>query len=157
MELYIREAKRTDLKILKKFEQDVIQFERPFAPNLKEDPISYYDLFDLMQRDDAQVLVGVADGRVVASGYALIKNSKPYFKEAKHAYLGFMYVEPEYRGKNINGEIVSRLLDWIKRKNLVEIQLEVYAENQSAIKAYAKAGFKPDLLKMRLNLDDIEG
>jgi len=28
--------------------------------------------------------------------------------------------------------------------------LDVYAENQSAIKAYTKLGFKPDLLKMRL-------
>ena len=36
----IREAVTDELKILKEFEQGVIQYERPFAPNLKKDPIS---------------------------------------------------------------------------------------------------------------------
>jgi len=153
--LNIREAAEADLKTLKNFEQEVIRYERPFAPNLKEDPIIYYDILDLMLRDDALVLVGVIDDRIIASGYALIKKSKPYIKEAKHAYLGFMYVEPAYRGRNVNGEIVSKLLVWAKRKHLTEIQLDVYAENESALKAYTKAGFKPDLLKMRINLDEL--
>lgn len=33
-----------------------------------------------------------------------------------------------------------------------EIQLEVYAENESALKAYTKIGFRPDILQMRLDL-----
>ena len=44
----IREAVLEDLPILKEFEQGVIQYERPFAPNLKKDPINYYDLEDLI-------------------------------------------------------------------------------------------------------------
>ncbi len=31
-----------------------------------------------------------------------------------------------------------------------EIRLDVYAQNESAIKAYEKAGFEPHLLTMRL-------
>ena len=35
-------------------------------------------------------------------------------------------------------------------KNIKEIQLDVYSKNKSALKAYEKLGFNPDLLKMRL-------
>ena len=147
----IREAVLKDLPILKMFEQEIIQFERPFASNLKEDPITYYDLKDLILRKNAQVLVALIENEIIASGYALIMNSKPYFKPEQIAYLGFMYVAPQHRGKGINGRITEKLIDWAKSKKLSEIQLDVYAANESAVKAYEKIGFKPDLLKMRLN------
>jgi len=149
--LEIREAVPEDLPILKEFEQGVIQYERPFAANLKKDPITYYDLEDLILRKDALVLVAILENEIIASGYALILNSKPYFEPDQYAYLGFMYVAPEHRGKGVNGKITEKLIDWALSRNLSEIQLDVYAANESAIKAYQKMGFKPDLLKMRLN------
>jgi len=147
----IREAVLEDLPILKKFEQEIIQFERPFASNLKADPITYYDLKELIVREDAQVLVALVEEEIVGSGYALIKNSMPYFEPDQYAYLGFMYVTPPHRGKGINRRITEKLLEWAGARNLPEIQLDVYAANESALKAYHKMGFKPDLLKMRLN------
>ena len=147
----IREAVLEDLPILKKFEQEIIKFERPFASNLKDDPITYYDLKDLIVRNDAQVLVALLEEKIIGSGYALIKNSVPYFEPEQYAYLGFMYVTPPHRGKGINGRITEKLMEWAGSSNLSEIQLDVYAANESALKAYQKMGFKPDLLKMRLN------
>jgi GNAT superfamily N-acetyltransferase len=150
----MREAVLEDLPILQEFEQGIIQFERPFASNLKDDPISYYDLKDLIVRKDAQVLVALIENEIIASGFALIRNSRPYFKPEQYAYLGFMYVSPEHRGRGINGKIIEKLIDWALSRNLNEIQLDVYAENESAIMAYKKVGFKPDLLKMRLNTSE---
>ena len=49
IDVEFREAEIADLPTLKNFEQEVIRYERPFAPNLKDDPISYYYLADLMQ------------------------------------------------------------------------------------------------------------
>jgi len=153
LEIKIREAKIDDLSTLKSFEQAIILYERPFAPNLKEDPISYYDLGNLIERKDADIVVATIDGEIVGSGYSLIKNSKPYFKPEQYAYLGFMFVLPEHRGKGINKVILECLIDKAKERNITEIQLEVYAENESALKAYKKIGFKPDILKMRLNTE----
>ncbi len=149
----IREAETNDLNTLKLFEQAVILYERPFAPNLKKDPIEYYDLTNLIQRKDADMLVATVDGKIVGSGYSLIKNSEQYKKPEQYAYLGFMYVLPEYRGKGINRKIIECLIDKTKERNITEIQLDVYAENESALNAYKKVGFKPDLLKMRLNTE----
>jgi len=154
IEIQIREAEFNDIDKLKLFEQGVIQYERPFAPNLKDDPIVYYDLRNLMEREDARIAVACIDTEIVGSGYALIKDSRPYKQPEKFAYLGFMYVLPKYRGKGINGKIIDDLILWAKQKKLTEIQLDVYAENTSAINAYRKRNFKPDLLKMRLNTEE---
>lgn len=152
--IQIREATIEDLPTLKQFEQELIKYERPFAPNLKEDPITYYNIEAFITNKDAQLLVAVIDHQLVGSGYALIKKSAPYKKPDQYAYLGFMYVSPDHRGKSINGKITQQLIDWATSRNISEIQLDVYADNLSAISAYAKSGLKPDLLKMRLNTND---
>jgi len=149
----IRAAELHEIDQLRRIEQEIIRYERPFDPNLKDDPISYYDLQHLIEREDARVTVATIDDKIVGSGYALIKESKPYKKHERHAYLGFMFVFPEYRGKGINGKIIDDLIEWAKSRNLKEIQLEVYAENESAVKAYKKRKFKSDLLRMCLNIE----
>ena len=107
LNLQIRKAVVNDLIHLKGFEQEIIKFERPFDPTLKQDPITYYDLLELIHRKDAQVIVATIGEQLVGSGYALIKNAKPYNTYKQYAYLGFMYVKPNFRGKGINGKIVE--------------------------------------------------
>ena len=154
IDMKIRKAAIEDLDRLKLFEQEIVRYERPFAPNLKDDPIQYYDLLHLIQRKDALVIVATIEEEIIGSGYALIRNSKPYKKPEQFAYLGFMYVAPKFRGIGVNGKIIDNLIDWANERNLTEIQLDVYAENESAINAYKKRNFKPDLLKMRWNTEE---
>ena len=153
-EIKIRKATLLDLKQLLVFEQDLIKAERPFDPTLKPDPINYYDLKSLLISPLAEVLVAEADNKVIASGYARIDKSKPFLKHTTHAYLGFMYVIPEYRGQGINKKIMDVLKDWAVSQNITEFRLEVYYDNISAIKAYEKDGFSRYSLEMRYNLDD---
>jgi len=153
-EIKIRKATLLDLKQLLVFEQDLIKAERPFDPTLKPDPINYYDLKSLLISPLAEVLVAEADNKVIASGYVRIDRSKPFLKHSTHAYLGFMYVLPEYRGQGINKQIMDALKDWAVSKNITEFRLEVYYDNISAIKAYEKVGFSRYSLEMRYNLDD---
>lgn len=153
-DITIRKATLDDLTILQEFEQAIIRFERPFAPNLREDPISYYDLASLIQHKDAHVVVAETAEEIIGSGYALIKKNSAYKKPDQYAYLGFMYVKPSYRGQGVNGHIIDHLIDWTKQKNITELQLDVYAENEVALRAYKKKGFSAELLTMRLNLED---
>ena len=60
-----------------------------------------------------------------------------------------MFAVPEFRGQGINQLIIEKLMQWAADHKLTEIQLEVFAENKSAISAYTKAGFRADLIKMR--------
>lgn len=146
-----REATEQDLEILLEFEQGVVTAERPFNSTLIEGEIHYYDLKYLIQSPEATVIVAEENDEIVASGYALIKKSEKYYNQfEQYSYLGFMYVKPEYRGRGINKVITDELLSWSKSKGISEVRLDVYAQNESAIKAYEKAGFEPHLLTMRL-------
>jgi len=154
MEIIIRQAKESEINVLIEFEQGIVEAERPFDNTLKPGQIHYFDLLELIKSREAEVLVAVVDDQLVGSGYAKLLDAKPYQKYEKNAYLGFMYVRPEYRGQGINKMILHRLIDWAKERNISEVRLQVYEENTSAIKAYAKAGFKPNLLEMRMEIDD---
>ncbi|MFS4430464.1 GNAT family N-acetyltransferase [Chryseobacterium sp. S90] len=146
-----REATEQDLEILLEFEQGVVTAERPFNSTLIEGEIHYYDLKHLIKSPDATVIVAEENNEIVASGYALIKKAaKDYYQFKEYAYLGFMYVKPDNRGKGINKVITDELISWSKSRGISEVRLDVYAQNESAIKAYEKAGFEPHLLTMRL-------
>ena len=147
----IREATASDLPTLLDFEQALIAYERPFAPQLRKGKISYYDISAYIKAEDIRVVVAEIAGELVGSGYALIKENKVYKAPQYYVYLGFMYVIPKYRGQGINGQIMKDLINWGKAQGYTEFQLDVYAENESAIKAYAKAGLVPEILTMRID------
>lgn len=152
MTLEIRAAIETEIETLLDFEKGIIEAERPFDNSLKKGEIHYYDLLDLIKSKKAEVLVALIDNEIVGSGYAKILKANLYQKYNEYAYLGFMYVKPTVRGQGINRKIVNRLIDWAHQRNLTEVRLEVYDENTIAKNAYLKAGFKPNLLEMRLEI-----
>ena len=153
-EINIRKAVPGDLEQLLIFEQDLIKTERPFDPTVKPDPVNYYDLKAMLIAPHIEVVVAETNNTIIASGYARIDKSKPFLKHQQHAYLGFMYVLPEYRGKGINKLIIDTLKNWAASQNIHEFRLEVYFDNIPAIKAYEKIGFSKYSLEMRYNLDE---
>lgn len=146
----IRPATLEDLPILYDFEQGIITAERPFDPTLKPGHINYYDLKALIESDLASVILAEDRGQIVASGYAKILGASEFLAHDSYAYLGFMFVKPEFRGKGIITDILDELKSWSKSKGISEVRLEVYDDNDPAIRAYEKAGFKKHMVEMRL-------
>lgn len=148
----VRKATESEIEILLGFEKEIINAERPFDSTLKDGEIHYYNLIELIRAKGAEVLVAVVDNEIIGSGYAKILPAEPFQKYREYAYLGFMYVKPAFRGQGINQKILNGLINWAKGQNLTEVRLEVYDQNAMAKNAYLKAGFKPNLLEMRLEI-----
>ena len=148
----IRRARIDELPLLLEFEQSLINSERPFDDTFIPERFHYYDIALMIEQPDAEVLVAEIDDEVIGSGHARIKDAKHYDQTGQFAYLGFMYVKPEHRGKGINRMIIEALINWAKGKGLTEARLQVYDENVSAVKAYEKVGFKKQLVVMRRSL-----
>ncbi|PRX53054.1 GNAT family N-acetyltransferase [Flagellimonas meridianipacifica] len=146
----IRDATLEDLPTLLEFEQGIITAERPFDSTLGKDPLSYYDLKEMVLDDNTCVIVAEVDGILVGSGYGISKKARHYLDHDNYAYLGFMFTHPEYRGMGINALIVDELVSWSKSQGFIEIRLTVYEDNIPAIKAYEKVGFKKHLVEMRM-------
>lgn len=154
MSIVIRKATPSDLETLLRFEQGVVRAERPYDPTLKEGAIRYYDIAGMLASDEVQFLVATSGSRAIGCGFARIEPSKPFLRHAHHAYLGLMYVDPEFRGGGVNGKILDSLKRWCRSRNVREMRLEVYHDNSTAVRAYEKAGFASLYVQMRLHLDD---
>tara|TARA_R110000868_G_scaffold120446_1_gene319639 strand:- start:70 stop:531 length:462 start_codon:yes stop_codon:yes gene_type:complete len=150
--IHIRKALLSDLAILLEFEQGIITAERPYDPTLKKEKIHYYDIEKMISAPEVEVLVATIGSVIVGSGYARIETAKPYLKHQNYAYLGFMFTHPDHRGKGINSKIIESLKEWCRIQDILELRLDVYNDNPSAIKAYEKVGFKKHLINMRLGL-----
>jgi ribosomal protein S18 acetylase RimI-like enzyme len=151
----IRRATLDDLDVLLRFEQGIIETERPLDVTIRTgDDVHYYDLASLIASQDAEVLVAEVDSQIVGSGYAHIRNSDDYLRHRQHSYLGFMYVVPEYRRRGINRLLLEALEGWSVSKGVTEIRLEVYAENAPAIRAYERFGYNSLILEMRKGLTE---
>ncbi|NRB82075.1 MAG: GNAT family N-acetyltransferase, partial [Saccharospirillaceae bacterium] len=60
-------------------------------------------------------------------------------------------VEFSHRGKGINNQIMNKLLSWSESQGANDFYLDVYSKNESAIKAYQKAGFEPCMIQMKIS------
>ena len=151
-QLFIRPATLEDIPQLLLFEQAIIETERPMDVTIKEEKTSYYNLNQLINASNSMLLVGELGGKLIASGYARMEDAKDYNKHGHYAYLGFMYVVKEHRGKGMNQLIIEELMHWCRIQKIYEVRLDVYATNLAAIKAYQKIGFEPNLINMRMEL-----
>ena len=142
-----------DLPILGDFLQMLVEAERPFDETIRDGKVIYYDLQELIESDDAELLVLEKDGALIGCGYARIQKAKSYLKYQEYAHLGFMFVVPEYRGLGLNQRLIAELKNWVLSKGIKEVRLEVYEENIGALKAYEKAGFKKLLSTMRCEIE----
>ena len=150
LNLIIREANLDDISTLLELEQCVIEAEKPFNASIKTEKTHYYDLDDLITSKDSCLIVVEDSSDIIATGYAQIRESKVALNHEKHSYLGFMFVSPEHRGKAINQKVMNHLVEWSKGRGITDFYLDVYSQNESAIKAYQKAGFEPCLVEMKL-------
>lgn len=151
-EISFRSAIVDDLPVLYEFEQGIVNAERPFDPTLKNGHINYYDLKEMIESIDIEVIVAIANDEIIASAYVKSKTAKSYLKFGNYAYIGFMYVKPEYRGKGISQKVIEKLLSWAKSRNFNELRLDVYDDNLKAVKAYEKFGFKKHMVEMRMKI-----
>jgi len=154
--IFIRSATPEDLPTLKAFEQGIVKAERPFDHTLKPDPISYYDIGALVSDPTAEVAVAVLDGNRIGSGYTKKKRSRDYVDNEFHASIGFLFVDPNHRGRGVNRLVLDHLFAWAREQNLPEVHLTVYPENTAAIRAYEKVGFRPYLSEMHVNLNEAD-
>jgi RimJ/RimL family protein N-acetyltransferase len=151
-ETTFRPATTEDIGALRQFEQGIVSAERPYDPTLRPEGVQYYDIEAMLRADNVRFIVAERGERLLGCGFARVDSAKPYLNHARQAYLGLMYVDPDFRGQSINGAIVERLKQWCRDQGVTELRLDVYSDNSVALGAYEKAGFRRHMIEMRLQL-----
>ena len=152
--MIIRPATHDDIPCLRRYERDLIEVERAFDPDLLPDGLTYYDVKALIENEDSQLLVAASNDSILACGYVQIRDAKPIYHHKKVAYVGFLYVAPDARGRGLVQQIIDKLIEWSRSRGLSHIELGVYRENTGAISAYQRAGFETIAQTMVKRLDD---
>ncbi|HTL10037.1 MAG TPA: GNAT family N-acetyltransferase, partial [Chitinophagaceae bacterium] len=117
----IRAATMEDIPALLAFEQGVITAERPFDAGILPDPVHYYNLPEMIHAPHIALMVAVKEGMIVASGYARIEQARHFYHYQQHAYLGFMFTHPAYRGQGINQQIIAALKQWAIEQKVYDL------------------------------------
>lgn len=154
MDITIREATEEDIPELLALEQVLVRAERPFDPTIREDPVWYHNIPELVADPESRFVVAESLGRVVACAFGTKKQPRHYLDHDAYAYLGLMVTEEPHRGKGINGLLIEDLKRWAVGRGLFEMRLTVYDGNQAAIRAYEKAGFARHIAEMRFRAAD---
>ncbi|MDT7891404.1 MAG: GNAT family N-acetyltransferase [Thermoproteota archaeon] len=97
---------------------------------------------NILARDRNSIAVAELDSKII--GYALfnLNASEPFKVKEKWAYISDLFVEKEYRRKEIGTNILKYIENLSKEKNVKKIRLIVWKDNEIAIKFYEKNGFK---------------
>ena len=64
-----------------------------------------------------------------------------YYELYDRFELAYIEVDIKYRNKNVGSKMMDYLIDVGKKKNIINITLEVNVNNQSALNLYKKYGF----------------
>ena len=109
--------------------------------NIKEQERFYIHLLARIKKDDSCVIVTEIDGEVV--GFA--STDYHYAKYGSENLIGLcdnIYIEKEYRNKNLMNPMIDWMITYGKSYGMKEMQFEtVY--NPSLIKFWERKGFKP--------------
>ena len=150
----IRKAVAADIPALRILEKELIEHERKIIPAIKDGDDVYYQNIPALINDavNTLVLVMTINGEVIGCGMGQIRKNEHYYKDECFGYIGMMSIAHNYRGNGYGPLIIEELINWLKTKNVNEVQLKAFAGNHGALKAYKKLGFENFSIDMKLEI-----
>jgi len=113
------------------------EYDKFFWPNWEEE--FKEEISDDVANENGVVFLAYGGDEPV--GYVYAK----YCKECYYFLVDELFVNENYRGNNIGGELLEMAMEWGKRFN-VPIRVEIFEWNKKALDFYLKQGFKIDSL-----------
>lgn len=153
MEIKIREAKLLDIEIIDIFQNGIGDHERSLDSNIKKKgKIRYYTLKDIEKMifdDNSVIFIAEVNDKPIGCGFGSIqKNHADWSRHEFKGNIGMMFVKEKYRSQGVGKLILEKLLKWFKKRKIKDIRLQVYQNNDIAVNAYKKSGFREYISEM---------
>jgi len=100
-------------------------------------------------------LIAELEKNIIGIVHCYIQETKnhPIKKDKKIAVLSDLYVDENYRNKGIAQKLINKALETIKEIWIVnDVVLNVFNENQEAIKLYEKSGFQKQFTRYSISI-----
>jgi len=157
MEYSLRDAKNTDLQIIRNLsvelsEKEAEEFDPTIDPewNTEEDATKYFEA--RITQEDGFAMVAEEDEEVVGYILGRLRNAEDYRTDLDIAELETMYVKPEYRSQGIGTNFIQHFESWASEQNADRMRVEVTSQNEGGIQFYERNGLEDYARIMEKNL-----
>lgn len=131
----------------------LIVSDRRFDSNIKED-FQIPNFYEKYYYDKNYFLMlALNDEEPIGFISAYLKEEAGNVVVDSTGMISGLYIKAEYRGRGIATELLEQAYHWCRGKNIKKVDINVYNENESAKKLYAKEGFHTSILRMTKHLD----
>lgn len=150
MDIQYREINTNDLEEISHLRMDFLReiAEKPIPNQLLENIQKYLDIH--FHDGSCFGLVAIHENKIIAKGLICVYHVLPdeYAEDGCLGKLYSIYTLPMYRGKGIMKELIEKLIDLAKEKNVNNLYL---AAEEKAIPLYQRLGFR--MLDNEMKLD----
>lgn len=140
MKYKIRVANENDCEVLNFLFARLLENDRLYDSNIKEE-LTMKGFFNKRILElDSIILVAIIDDLVVGYIYGYIRRDNK-IKIELEAYIESLYVVKEYRNNGIGTELISKLIENVKKQGVKYLFIENKVTNESAKRIYSKLNF----------------
>lgn len=97
---------------------------------------------DIIDSQDAQVLVALDNKHVVAYSIAEIHTRPPVFQQRTCGFISDLAVKSDYQRKGIGSRMVHTMVEWFASRGITRIELRVVSKNKVGYSFWKKHGFR---------------
>lgn len=154
----VRRAERRDFQALCRLYGQVDAWHQQHYPEHFKFSGQRGRALGLVQKDfsnpSGEIWVVEVEGEVRGLGYFIHQETPPHPLVVARSYLlvDVVVVDEGWRGKGLGKALLGQAEDIAREQGYPAIQLKVYRDNETAIQAYEKAGFRTVRQTMELKL-----
>ena len=145
----IRKANNNDIESIKKLENKLVENELKYDSRLEND--SNKTCTKYINDEDTLILVVEDNDNIIGYLYGYVFGRRGLIK-GKCSVLDNIYIEDNYQNKGIGTELINDFKKWSLDKDIDYIEVNVYVNNDNAIKFYSKNNFISKIISMDLNI-----
>ena len=156
MDVTIREAKETDLQVVKKYTVETAWTSLSESDRKELDKEKWtkhlLELFEKLSGRETEKIVVAEDENHAFLGYLWVGEGSNMMTGLKQGYIFDIFVKKEFRGRGTGKILLEKAQSYCREKGYSRIRLMVYVNNANAIGLYNKMGFKTEQMHMEKTL-----
>ena len=150
MDITIREARETDLELVRKYtvETGWADFSESERKELEKDKEKWarhlLEGFERLSKRENHKIFVAEDENHTFLGYLWVGEGTNMMTGLRHGFVYDIFVKKEFRGKGIGKMFMEKAESYCQEKGYSRILLMVAAKNETATRLYNRMGYKPE-------------
>lgn len=156
VQIRIREAREDDLDEVVGLWEELVEHHQTYSEHfsLSKHGRKKWEAYlrETFSEPSAKLIVAEEEGGLVGFMLCLLDPAKPIFKEKAVGIVSDAYVVKNRRKKGVMKEMLVVALRWFDKNKIRTAEVSVLSANLEARTAWAQLGFKPFMIRKRMDL-----